>query len=192
MMRIITGTAKGIRLKTLEGNATRPTSGRVKEAVFSMLQGDIEGREVLDLFAGSGQMSLEALSRGAKLAVMLDNSPQAIKIITENAEKTRLASNAIIKREDYLSYINKNFGKQFDIIFLDPPYNSGFYNIALKNLYKQKMLKQTSLIICESGAEPIFQNEPELADLFNVIKQSRYSNTYITILSPIIDSEEVI
>lgn len=192
MMRIITGTAKGIRLKTLEGNATRPTSERVKEAVFSMLQGDIEGREVLDLFAGSGQMSLEALSRGAKLAVMLDNSPQAIKIITENAEKTRLASNAIIKREDYLSYINKNFGKQFDIIFLDPPYNSGFYNIALKNLYNQKMLKQTSLIICESGAEAIFQNEPELADLFNVIKQSRYSNTYITILSPIIDSEEVI
>lgn len=192
MMRIITGTAKGIRLKTLEGNATRPTSERVKEAVFSMLQGDIEGREVLDLFAGSGQMSLEALSRGAKLAVMLDNSPQAIKIITENAEKTRLASNAIIKLEDYLSYINKNFGKQFDIIFLDPPYNSGFYNIALKNLYKQKMLKQTSLIICESGAEAIFQNEPELADLFNVIKQSRYSNTYITILSPIIDSEEVI
>ena len=192
MMRIITGTAKGIRLKTLEGNATRPTAERVKEAVFSMIQGDIEGREVLDLFAGSGQMSLEALSRGAKLAVMLDSSPQAIKIITENAEKTRLASSAIIKREDYLSYINKSFGKQFDIIFLDPPYNSGFYSIALKNLYKQKMLKQTSLIICESGTDTLFQNDPELADLFNVIKQSRYSNTYITILSPNISSEEVV
>ena len=90
MMRIITGKAKGIRLKTLEGNATRPTSERVKEAVFSMIQMDIEGREVLDMFSGSGQMALEALSRGAIGAVMLDRSPDAIKIITENAQKTAL------------------------------------------------------------------------------------------------------
>ena len=189
MMRIITGTAKGIRLKTLEGTATRPTTERVKEAVFSMIQGDIEGREVLDLFAGSGQMSLEALSRGAKSAVMLDSSPAAIKIITENAEKTRLAPKCLIKREDYLSYIKKNAGKKFDTIFLDPPYNSGFYNIALKNLCECGMLKPTTLIICESGAEAIFENEPELADSFNVIKQSRYSNTYITILTPVTDKE---
>ena len=189
MMRIITGSAKGIRLKTLEGNATRPTSERVKEAVFSMIQGDIDSREVLDLFAGSGQMSLEALSRGAKFAVMLDNSPQAIKIITENAEKTHLASQCLIKREDYLTYINRNAGKKFDIIFLDPPYNSGFYNIALKALYTQKMLKASTLIICESGVDTIFESEPELSDLFNVIKQSRYSNTYITILTPNVDKE---
>lgn len=189
MMRIITGTAKGIRLKTLEGNATRPTSERVKEAVFSMIQGDIEGREVLDLFAGSGQMSLEALSRNAKFAVMLDSSPAAIKVITDNAEKTRLASKCLIKREDYLSYIKRNAGKQFDIVFLDPPYNSGFYSIALKNLYTQGMLKPTTLIICESGADTIFESEPELADMFSVIKQSRYSNTYITILTPVVNKE---
>ena len=192
MMRIITGTAKGTRLKTLEGDATRPTAERVKEAVFSMLQGDIEGREVLDLFAGSGQMSLEALSRGAKSAVMLDSSPQAIKVINENADRTHLMQQCLIRREDYLSYINRNSGKQFDIIFLDPPYNSGFYSIALKNLYAQRMLKSTTLIICESGTDTIFQNEPDLAVLFNVIKQSRYSNTYITILSPIIETKEVI
>lgn len=191
-MRIITGSAKGIRLKTLEGNATRPTSERVKEAVFSMIQGDVEGREVLDLFAGSGQMSLEALSRGAKSAVLLDSSPQAVRIITENAEKTRLGDRCLIKREDYLTYINKNAGKKFDVVFLDPPYNSGFYNIALEALYDQKMLKPTTLIICESGIDAIFQSDTHLATLFSVIKQSRYGNTFITILSPIIDTNEVI
>ena len=86
MMRIITGKAKGIHLKTLEGNITRPTAERVKEAVFSMLQFDIEGRTVLDLFAGSGQMSLEALSRGASNAVLVDASDQAINIIKENID----------------------------------------------------------------------------------------------------------
>ena len=91
MMRIITGTAKGIRLKTLEGNATRPTSERVKEAVFSMIQGDIEGREVLDLFAGSGQMGLEALSRGAARATFIDSSREAMDIVKKNAENRRFS-----------------------------------------------------------------------------------------------------
>ena len=165
MMRVITGVAKGKKLKTLEGDATRPTSERIKGAIFSSIQFEIEGRRVLDLFAGSGQMSLEALSRGAKFAVMLDSSPAAIKIITENAEKTRLAPKCLIKREDYLSYIKKNAGKQFDIIFLDPPYNSRQYgaNYHMLNTIaeydsfvpKGKRLMAASLTNCFPKGIPI-------------------------------------
>ncbi|MBE6576644.1 MAG: 16S rRNA (guanine(966)-N(2))-methyltransferase RsmD [Ruminococcaceae bacterium] len=184
MMRIITGTAKGIRLKTLEGDTTRPTAERVKEAVFSMLQMDIEGREVLDLFSGSGQMALEALSRGASSAVMLDSSPAAISVITENANKTKLISKCTIRRTDYLDYIKRNRGKKFDIVFLDPPYASGYYKIALRALIDSDMLKNTSLIVCESGEDTIFGGDEQLAKAFCVVKQSRYSKTFITVISP--------
>ncbi len=183
MMRIITGTAKGIRLKTLEGDATRPTSERVKEAVFSMLQGDIEDREVLDLFAGSGQMGLEALSRGASHATLCDKSAQAINIISENAEKTRLVSKCTIRKCDYLDALRNSMGKKYDIIFLDPPYASGFYCIALDSMLKNNVLKPTSLIICESGTEEIFNGNNDLANKFKIVKQSKYSKTFITILS---------
>lgn len=184
MMRIITGTAKGIRLKTLEGDATRPTSERVKEAVFSMLHGDIENREILDLFSGSGQMGLEALSRGAKHATLCDKSPQAIAIISENANKTQLDSKCTIKRCDYLEALRMTSGNKFDIIFLDPPYASGFYSIALENMLKYDILKSTSLIICESDTDEIFNGNSELSDKFRIVKQSKYSRTYITIISP--------
>ena len=183
MMRIITGKAKGIRLRTLEGDATRPTAERVKEAIFSMLQMDIEGREVLDMFSGSGQMGLEALSRGASSAVMLDRSPAAIKIITENAEKTKLRALCEIKKEDYSDYIRKNCGKQFDIVFIDPPYSSGFYTTALSLLWQNDMLKPTSLVICESGDPDVCE---EVIDKYSVIKQVRYGNIFVTLLSPIL------
>lgn len=189
MMRIITGKAKGIRLKTLEGDTTRPTAERVKEAVFSMLQMDIEGREILDLFSGSGQMALEALSRGASHAVMIDRSPLAVKVITENSEKTKLLSQCTIKKEDYLDYIRRNKGKKFDIVFLDPPYLSGYYNIALKALLDNEMLKPSTLIVCESGEQDIYGDNKELSLLFNIIKQSRYGKICISIISPNILNE---
>ena len=189
MMRIITGKAKGIRLKTLEGDATRPTAERVKEAVFSMIQDDITDREVLDLFSGSGQMALEALSRGAKHAVMLDKSPLATKIITENAEKTRLLPLCEIKTMDYIDFIKRSNSRKFDIVFLDPPYASGFYRIALEGLLSGDMLKASSMIICESDSEDIFGDDENLAKRFSVLKQSRYGRTYITILAPNPDQE---
>lgn len=183
MMRIITGKAKGVRLNTLEGEVTRPTAERVKEAVFSMLAGDIEGREVLDLFSGSGQMALEALSRGALRAVMVDKSAQAIKIIADNAEKTKLISQCEIKNEDYLSFIRKNSGRSFDIIFLDPPYASNFYCSALSEMYNAKMLKKTTIIVCESGDSDAL-NSDSIAEHFELLKQARYGKTYISILVP--------
>ena len=131
-MRIITGKARGIKLVSLEGDATRPTSERVKEAVFSMIQFDIEGRSVLDLFSGSGQLALEALSRGAAHAVMIDKSRDAVKIIKTNVEKTKLAEDCEIFNCDYKEYITKNKGRQFDIVFVDPPYAQ---NLCARTFY---------------------------------------------------------
>ena len=105
MLRIITGSAKGKKIKTLEGEATRPTSERIKEAVFSAIQFDIEGRRVLDLFAGSGQLGIEALSRGAQTATFVDSNRNAIAVIKENLDKTRLTKNAVVLQTDAVGFI---------------------------------------------------------------------------------------
>lgn len=185
-MRIITGSAKGIILKTLEGDTTRPTAERVKEAVFSMIQFDIEGRSVLDLFAGSGQMALEALSRGAASATLVDRSRDAISIIRDNATKTKLADKCAIIQSDYLDFIRRSAGRQYDIIFLDPPYALKMYKPALEAMLASSILKPTSLIICESGEDEVFEQDKELASRFEIEKQTRYSKTYITVFRPII------
>lgn len=181
-MRIITGKAKGIVLKTPQGEATRPTAERVKEAVFSMLQFDIEDRSILDLFAGSGQMGLEALSRGAANAIFVDKSKDAIKFIKENIEKTKLSDKATVFQSDYLDFIRRNRDQAFDIIIIDPPYALKMYNPALKSLFESGMIKPTSLIVCESGTDEIFNGDTELENRFEVAKQSKYGNTFITIL----------
>ena len=185
-MRIITGSAKGITLKTREGDATRPTAERVKEAVFSMIQFDIEGRSVLDLFAGSGQMGLEALSRGAASATLVDKSRDAIAIIRNNAAKTKLEDKCTIYQADYLDFIRRFSGKQYDIVFLDPPYALKMYKPALDAMLKASILKPTTLIICESGEDTVFEGDTELASKFVIEKQTRYSKTYITIFRPVI------
>lgn len=183
-MRIITGRAKGVRLETLEGEATRPTAERVKEAVFSMLQFDIEGRRVLDLFAGSGQMGLEAVSRGAREAVMVDKSKQAVAIINKNVAKTKSQDACRVFCADYAEYIRRFGGEKFDIVFLDPPYAAGFYAPALEALINADMLKGTTLIVCESDTAEIFAKNEALKSRFYEVKVSRYSKTVITLLSP--------
>lgn len=182
MMRIITGTAKGIRLNTLEGDATRPTSERVKEAIFSMIQFDLEGRTVLDLFSGSGQLGLEAVSRGAASATMVDRSKAAIQIIEENIKKTKLQQRCMVKQMDCMDFIRRNQGVQFDIVFLDPPYASGLYAPAIQAMLEADLLKPTSILVCESDHGEIFGENQALAELFAVKKQSKYSKTVITIL----------
>ena len=180
-MRVITGKAKGIQLKTLQGNETRPTSDRVKEAVFSMIQFDLDGRTVLDLFSGSGQLAIEALSRGANEAVMVDKSKNAVSIIKENVDKANLSSQCSIYQSDYIDFIKKNKGKQFDIIFLDPPYAQKLYRPALKTMLENDFFKPSTLIICESGNGNVFEGDKMLENSFVIEKQSRYGNTYITI-----------
>ena len=185
-MRIITGKAKGTVLKTLEGEATRPTAERVKEAVFSMIQFDIEGRRVLDLFAGSGQLALEALSRGAASATLVDKSKDAVSIIKHNAEKTKMSEQCSVFQADYLDFIRRNVVGQYDIVFLDPPYALKMYKPAHKAMLDANILKPTTLIICESDGDTVFEGDSELASRFTVEKQSKYSRTYITIFKPIV------
>lgn len=119
-MRVITGSARGRILKELQGMETRPTTGKVKESIFSIIQFDIEGRRVLDLFAGTGQLGIEALSRGARQCVFIDQRADAVKLIRENVEVCGLTDRAVIRSGDAMAYLRS--GEKFDIIFLDPPY----------------------------------------------------------------------
>ena len=181
MMRIITGKARGIKLKTLEGESTRPTAERVKEAVFSILQLDIENRKVLDLYSGSGQLALEASSRGAEEAVMIDSSIESIKIIQENAEKTKLKDSCRTYHTNALDFIKRNSGTKFDLIFLDPPYASKLYIPTLNALLANEMLKPSSIIVCESDYDFL---DSDLTEKFSIIKSSQYGKILVTILTP--------
>ena len=181
MMRIITGRAKGVRLETSEGVATRPTSERVKEALFSMLQFDIQDRSVLDLFSGSGQLALEALSRGASSAVMIDRSKDAVKIIQKNITKTKLSAMCEVYNCEFKEYILKNKGRKFDIVFIDPPYAAGLYSECLSLLLSCDMLKPSSLIVCESECEDLLADNIELHAQLDVFKQARYGRACVAI-----------
>ena len=184
-MRIITGSARGVNLITLDGEATRPTAARTKEAIFSMIQFDIEGRKVLDLFSGSGQLALEALSRGATEAVMCDSSREAVAIMKKNAEKTRLASKCKINLCDSNAMIGKLGEEKFDIIFLDPPYAMKLIPGVLKKLIECKRLKGTSMVVCETAEEcDVFGGDLSLSDKFTVKRAARYGAAFVTILIP--------
>ncbi len=182
MMRIITGEARGVKLLTLEGDATRPTSERAKEAVFSMIQFDIEGRAVLDLFAGSGQMGLEALSRGAAEAYFVDSSKAAVDIVVQNAKKTKLDDRAKIICRDYKSFL-RDVNKKFDIVFIDPPYAMREVPNVLDALLLCDLLKCTSTVICESAEEDIFDGREDIRGKFEVKRVAKYGAAYVTLLS---------
>lgn len=186
MMRIITGSAGGTHLQTLQGDATRPTSERAKEALFSMLQQKPMGARVLDLFAGSGQLGLEALSRGAALAVLTDGSAEAVSVVRRNAEKTHLAERARILRTDALSYLRTCREGPFDLVFLDPPYAAGLLPPCLRLLWEGGLLSKYALIAAESGGEgDVFGNENDLAQKYEILKQKRYGAAFITLLRPV-------
>ena len=184
-MRIITGTARGTRLSSPEGEEiTRPTTEKVKEAVFSSIQFDIEGREVLDLFAGSGQMGLEALSRGAEKCTFVDNSREAIKFVTENAQKTKLYKKSNVLCMDFEKYAASASGKSsFDIVFIDPPYAKGILPSALIAIYDSRLVKETSIIICEDEQEGLME-DADVASRYTLTKQAHYGRVIIYYLAP--------
>lgn len=187
-MRIITGKARGKRLITLEGENTRPTGERVKEAVFSMIQFDIEGRRVLDLFGGSGQLGLEALSRGAEAAVILDAAPEAVEVIKANAKTTGLFDKCRISVMEYEAFLKRSAGKErFDIIFLDPPYKSGFLPRALELIARGGIANKNAVLVCESADGNVFGNDSELEAKYEVMRLSKYSKSHITLLTPVIE-----
>lgn len=174
-MRIITGVAKGKRLVTPEGRDVRPTPERVKEGIFSALQFDIEGRRVLDLFAGSGQLGLEALSRGAESAVFVDASDASVKIIKQNIGLTGFEGKANVVRSDYASFAAA-CRDTFDIVFLDPPYAAGLLMPAVKAVLP--LMSDYGMIVCEHPPEV------ELEDTvggFSVSKTYRYGKVLVTV-----------
>lgn len=187
MMRIITGKARGVRLEAPTGVTTRPTAERTKEAVFSMIQFELEGRRVLDLFAGSGQMGLEALSRGAASAVLCDHAKSSIAIINKNIEKTKLDGAKAVCSDalEYLRSAKRTKTEKFDIVFLDPPYAEKLIPKALELLVSGRLIKRTSLIICESAAnEDVFGGNEALAARFDVIRQMKHGVAYINLITP--------
>ena len=172
MLKIITGTAKGRILKTLEGEATRPTSERIKEAVFSSIQFDIENRRVLDLFAGCGQLGLEALSRGAECCMFIDSSRDAMDIIKANVKATGFDAKCRYLVSDARNYIRKASGKEsFDLVFIDPPYAQSCCADVIKKLISSGILADGAIIVSESGDESLNAEDfPEL----EVTKSRRY------------------
>lgn len=174
-MRVITGTARGRRLITPNGLETRPTSDKVKEGLFSAIQFDIEGRRILDLFAGSGQMGIEALSRGAESAVFVDSSKAAIYTIEENIKNCNFKDKSTVFNADYKSFLTAN-KNTFDIVFLDPPYKAGILEDALKGVIP--FLSDYAIIIAEHPIDLILEDE---VCGFTATKKYKYSKTAATV-----------
>jgi len=148
-MRVITGIARGRKLKTPDGLEVRPTSDRTKESIFNIIQFDIEGRRVLDLFAGSGQMGIEALSRGAAGAVFVDIRRECIDLIRENLGRTEFDSMSQVRQEDYRAYIKRAGKGSFGLIFLDPPYGERLLASAISMIMRRDLLCPGGLMVCE-------------------------------------------
>ena len=158
-MRIISGIARGSRLVTLEGIETRPTLDRVKEPLFSIIQMYIKDANVLDLFAGSGALGLEALSRGAKSAVLTDISEKAINVINQNVQKTKLEDKVIVLHQSYDEALKQMASEkqEFDVIFLDPPYTSGLLEDAIREILEYNLLSKEGIIVVETDMESELQ-----------------------------------
>lgn len=174
-MRVITGIARGRRLKTLEGRDIRPTTDRVKEALFSIIQFELEGCTVLDMFAGSGQLGIEALSRGAAKAVFVDSDKRSAAVIRENLEHTGLSSQAEVYNADSLMFV-RNRGEKFDIVLLDPPYGKGILQQALEAV--APCMNENGVIVCEL---PEREELPQMAGSLALYRRYRYGKTELAV-----------
>ena len=178
-MRVITGSARGRSLKELEGLETRPTTSRVKEGLFSALQFDIEGRQVLDLFAGTGQLGIECLSRGASGAVFVDQRKDAAAVIRENLRRTGFQDRGQVVQGDALAFLERA-GQGFDLVFLDPPYASGLRELALERLTRPgfDILNPYGIIVTEHPAD---QTPPALPPSYRLQRTYRYGKIAVTL-----------
>ena len=171
-MRVIAGVARSMPLKTLEGIDTRPTTDRIKETLFNVLQSDISGGRFLDLYSGSGAIGIEALSRGAREAVFVENSRAAVNCIKENLTFTKLSDMAIVMECDSLTAINRLSGKGvFDIIYMDPPYNMEHEKQVLNALNSSDIADEYTLIVIEASLETDFFYLSELGYKINKTKE---------------------
>ena len=176
-MRVITGKARGVQLKTPEGMLTRPTTDRVKEALFSIINFEIPEAKVLDLFGGTGQLGIEALSRGAKSAVFVDAREEACKLIRENLKRTKLEQDAKVVCSDYLNYLGR-CREQFNIIFLDPPYAEVFLENALNRITEIDILQSDGIIVTE---RPLGKELPWELEGYTRSRDYKYGKTLLTL-----------
>ena len=176
-MRVITGKARGIQLKTPEGMQTRPTADRVKEALFSIIHFDVPGARVLDLFGGTGQLGIEALSRGAESAVFVDAREESCRLIRENLKRTKLEKDAKVIRSDYMDYLSR-CREQYDIIFLDPPYAEVFLENSIKRITEIDILQSDGIIVAE---RPLGKELPWEFEGFTRSKDYKYGKVLLTI-----------
>ena len=176
-MRVIAGKAKGIQLKTPDGMLTRPTADRVKEALFSILNFDLPGARVLDLFAGTGQLGIEALSRGAEFAAFVDEREPACALVRENLKRAHLESQSKVIRSDYKNYLCR-CGEKFDIILLDPPYSEVFLENSLKIITEIDILQSGGIIATEY---PFGKTLPEEYCVHFRVKEYKYGKTVLSI-----------
>lgn len=172
-MRIIAGTARSLPLRTIDGIDTRPTTDRIKETLFNMLQNEVPGSYFLDLFAGSGQIGLEAVSRGAKFAVFVENNKKAAACIEENIRFTKFTKETKLIQSDVLTALRSLEGKyQFDVIFMDPPYGQEYEKNVLDYLKQSSLIHEDTLIIVEASLETTFDYLAEMG--YNLVKHKRY------------------
>ena len=176
-MRVITGTARGRRLNELKGKETRPTTERVKEGIFNIIQFDIEGRRVLDLFGGTGQLGIECLSRGAAHATFVDARTDAVKLIRENLALTALANRATVLTADYATVLSGAVEK-YDLVFLDPPYETKLLERSLELISQFDILREHGIIICESPQE---KSLPDLSAPYGKYREYRYGKIKVTV-----------
>lgn len=178
-MRIITGSAKGTKLKTPRGLDTRPTGDRVKESVFNILGEKLVGAKVLDLFAGTGNLGLEALSRGADSALFIDRSSTSINLVRENIGLTKLADKAEVLKGDSLTVLERLMNRklQFDLIFCDPPYNKGLVQLVLAKIDQGTLLSSHGVVVVEhSKHDPLNEDFSQL----KVNRTEKYGETLVS------------
>ena len=178
-LRVISGSVRGKKLISPADDSIRPTLDRVKESIFNMISFSVPEARVLDLFAGSGALGIEALSRGAEKTVFVDKNSDSLKIVKENLALTSLAEGSECYLSDFSDFL-KNCDEKFDLIFLDPPYADGLLDEALNIIYEKKLLADDGYIVCESDSEPFFSpNE----SYFQIHRNKRYGRVQILLLT---------
>jgi len=182
-MRVISGSARGKALLPVPGMATRPTTDRVKENIFNIIQSHVRDAKVLDLFAGTGQMGIEALSRGAAHCDFVDHDRSALAVLRKNISAARVADRAQVHASDFYLFLKRHAGAGYDLIFLDPPYGGQLLNDALFAAERFDILSRNGIMVCESAAADV------LAPCFTGGREYRYGTIRVTVLQKTAEME---
>ena len=191
-MRVITGSARGKKLEAPAGTGTRPTSDRAKEAVFSAVGDRVRGARVLDLYAGSGQLAVEALSRGAAYAAAVDISPECAAVIKKNAAGARVGERLDVIRADVIDWLSRRRGGNgaFGLVFIDPPYAAGLMRKTLLSAAAAGIAAPGALIVCEAGGRSDILGDGELLRLYDVVREAKYGKAYTVFLTPAVPAAD--